>query len=112
MARACGGVWTATSLVGLPPADAPTGQHDGAAPSAKRTRADHSFCALVVWLLDGDAPGRSAVRHPFVPLRFSLAIAACRSRRNSASFVLRARLVAFTTVWYAASSSETEKGWG
>ena len=111
MARACGGVWTATSLVGIAPADAPIGQHDGVT-SAKRTRADHSFCALVVWLLDGDAPGRSAVRHPLVPLRCSLAIAACRSRRNSASFVLRARLVAFTTVWYAASSSEAEKGWG
>ena len=100
-----------TSFAGVASAAAPTGQDEEAAISNRRRKVDrsisvHSFAPLLcaVLLFDEEAAGHSVVRGFFV-----LFMAACRSRRNSASLELRALLVAFTTEWYAASSCEVEK---
>jgi hypothetical protein len=105
--RVCG-----TWLAGLASA-IPSEEGEEAAVSNSWSSADRSFSAhaivLAALLLDVESGGHSVVCGLFVLLRASLFIAACRSRRNSASFVLRALLVAFTTEWYAVSISKAEK---
>ena len=125
--RARVSVKVCTWLIGLAstvPASRPGQGDEEAAISNKRTRADRSFSVSTVSTISSgmvlmlvgvgaETDGHSVVcgLFLFALLLASRFLAAFWSRMNSASFVLRARLVALTTEWYAASSSEEEKGW-